>query len=201
MLRNAVRRAALLVSIVSLSALAQSAPPSAPQGAPRGAPNAAQRDSLEERVRSRMAQVMRTQLGLNDEQVRRLQATNRRFETQRRELFERERRVRIELRAAIEIGDSTQDARIAPLLDQTIQLQRQRLDLQEAEQKELATFLSPLQRAKLYGFEEQMRRRIQEMRENRGRDDGNATPRRPMGGGRPGTGAPPAGTRRPPADC
>jgi len=148
-----------------------------------------------------MAQVMRTQLGLNDDQVRRLQATNRRFESQRRELFERERRVRIELRAAIEIGDSTQDARIAPLLDQTIQLQRQRLDLQEAEQKELATFLSPLQRAKLYGFEEQMRRRVQEMRENGNRGEGDATPRRPMGGGRPGAGTPPAGTRRPPAEC
>ena len=33
----------------------------------QGEPNPAQRDSLEARVRSRMAQVMRTQLGLNDE--------------------------------------------------------------------------------------------------------------------------------------
>lgn len=197
MLRNALSRTAILLVFASASALAQNSP----QGAPRGTPSAAQRDSLEERVRSRMAQVMRTQLGLNDDQVRRLQATNRRFESQRRELFERERRVRIELRAAIEIGDSTQDARIAPLLDQTIQLQRQRLDLLESEQKELATFLSPLQRAKLYGFEEQMRRRVQEMRENVNRGEGNATPRRPMGGGRPGSGAPPAGTRRPPAEC
>jgi Spy/CpxP family protein refolding chaperone len=158
---------------------------------PERGDNATRRDSLQARVQARMAQVMRTQLGLNDEQIRRLQATNRRFEGQRRELFERERRVRIELRAAIEIGDSTQNAKIGPLLDQTIQLQRQRLDLLEAEQRELATFLTPLQRAKLYGLEEQMRRRVEEMRES-------GPPERPLL--RPGAGARPGGgVRRPPA--
>lgn len=143
-------------------------------------PAGERRDSLEARVRARMAQVMRTQLGLTDEQVQRLQATNRRFEGPRRELFAQERRVRIELRAAIEIGDSTQNARIGPLLDQTIQLQRQRLDLLDAEQRELSAFLTPLQRARLYGFEEQMRRRVQEMRE-RDQRPGSGRPRRPMG--------------------
>lgn len=135
----------------------------------RQAPTPAQRDSLEVRVRVRMEQMLRTQIGLNDEQIRRLAATNRQFEGQRRELFEQERRVRIELRAAIELGDSTQNARIGPLLDRTMQIQRERLTLQEAEQKELATFLTPLQRAKLFGMEEQMRRRMQEMRENSNR--------------------------------
>lgn len=176
-------RAGLLVVLLAAGAGAQAAP------------DAGQRDSLESRVRARMAQVMRTQLGLNDEQVRRLQATNRRFEGQRRELFEQERRVRIELRAAIEIGDTTQNARVGPLLDRTIQLQRERLDLLDAEQKELSTFLTSVQRARLYGFEEQMRRRVQEMREGSGRPDGANAPRRPTGG-RPG--APPGGTPRPP---
>lgn len=180
-------RASVLVLLVAMSAMSATA---------QGEPGEGQRDSLEARVRARMAQVMRNQLGLNDDQVRRLQATNRRFEGQRRDLFEQERRVRIELRAAIDLGDSTQNARIGPLLDRTIELQRQRLDLLDAEQKELAGFLSPLQRAKLYGFEEQMRRRVQEMRESGGRPDAGAAPRRPLGG-RPG--APPAqGGRRPP---
>lgn len=156
---------------------------------PRG-DSAVGRDTLQARLQARMAQVMRTQLGLNDEQVRRLQTTNRRFETQRRDLFERERRVRIELRAAIALSDSTQNARIGPLLDQTIQLQRQRLDLLEAEQRELATFLSPLQRARLFGLEEQMRRRVEEMRDA-------GPPARPMV--RPGAGVRPGGARRPPS--
>lgn len=153
----------------------------------------ARRDSLEARVRARMTIMLRTQVGLDDEQIRRLQATNRRFEGQRRELFNRERRVRSDLRAAL-ASDSARDARIAPLLDMTIQLQRRRLDLLEAEQKELATFLTPTQRARLYGMEEQMRRRMQEMRDARPSDGNDNGARR----GQPG--APRPGTpRRPPA--
>lgn len=189
MLRHLLRGTLLLAVWASMAAA---------QGEPR---NDARRDSLEARVRARMATMLRNQIGLNDEQIRRLQQTNRRFEGQRRELFDQERRVRGELRAALESGDSTQDARVAPLLDRTIQLQRQRLDLLEAEQKELATFLTPTQRARLFGLEEQMRRRMQEMRESRPNDG----PRRGVPGAAPGArpggppgGPPGAGPRRPP---
>lgn len=153
----------------------------------------AQRDSLERRVRERMAQMLRTQLGMSDEQIRRFQATNRRFEAQRVALFNQEREVRGELRQLIESGDTTQYTRIGTLLDRTIQLQRQRIDLQESEQAELATFLNPLQRAKLYGIEEQLRRRMEGLRDGPpggGRMD--PPPMRP--GGRPGG----VGIRRPP---
>lgn len=176
--------------LLGTSLLALCASAAAAQAEPRADPR---RDSLEARVRARMATMLRNEIGLNDEQIRRLQQTNRRFEGQRRELFNEERRVRGELRAALASGDSAQDARVAPLLDRTILLQRQRLDLVEAEQKELATFLSPTQRARLYGLEEQMRRRMQEMRESRP----NVGPRRGVPGGRPG-GPPNAGLRRPP---
>lgn len=163
---------------------------------PRPAPTPAQRDSLEARVRARMAMMLRTQLGLSDEQVRRFQATNQKFEGQRRRLFEQERDVRRELRMALAAGDSApQQAQVASLLDRTLQLQRQRLDLVEAEQKELATFLTPVQRARLFGIEEQIRRRVMEMREEGDR------PQRPMGPGmrRPGPDGPTPGVpRRPP---
>lgn len=169
-------RAGLLMGI----AMAALAPLGAQDRPDRPAERSPQRDSLEARVRARMAQVLRTQVGLNDEQIRRLQGVNRQFEAQRRSLFEQERRTRIELRAAMEIGDSTQQERIGSLLDRTVALQRQRIDLIEAEQKELATFLTPLQRARLYGMEEQIRRRTEEMRQGR-------------------SGGPPMGARRPPA--
>lgn len=153
----------------------------------------AQRDTLEQRVRDRMAQMLRTQLGMSDEQVRRFQATNRRFEAQRVALFNQEREVRGELRQLIEGGDTTQLARIGTLLDRTIQLQRQRIDLQESEQTELATFLNPLQRARLYGIEEQLRRRMESMRDGQpGAGRMAPPPMRP--GARPGG----AGARRPP---
>lgn len=152
-----------------------------------------ERDSLESRVRARMAQMMRTQLGLNDDQVRQLQATNRRFEGQRRSLFEEERRVRAELRTALDAAAPDQDARVGALLDRTLVIQRQRLELTEAEQKELATFLTPTQRARLFGLEEQMRRRMDEMRDNRPR------PGQAPGVRRPFTDGPPPVRRSPPA--
>jgi len=165
------RLLALFVCVLALGA----APALGAQERPS---SAAQRDSLEERVRARMAQMLRVQVGLTDEQIRQLQATNRRFEGQRRALFAQERQVRGELGRILETRDTTQDARLAVLLDQTIKLQRDRLNLLEAEQKELATFLTPTQRARVFRIEEQIRRRMMEMRQQ------------------PSTGRP--GTRRPP---
>jgi Spy/CpxP family protein refolding chaperone len=146
----------LLLATVSVSATAQGGPP-----------DAARRDSLEARVRARMAVMLRNQVGLNDEQVRRLQQTSRRFDGQRRTLFEQERQVREDLRSALVAGDSAADAQVAALLDRTIQVQRERLDLLEAEQRELASFLTPRQRARLFGLEEQMRRRLQDLQDAR----------------------------------
>ncbi len=144
------------------------------------------RDSLEARVRERMAQMVKRQIGLNDEQMRRLGATNRRFEGQRRELVMREREVRMGLRDEMESGDTTRQAQATRLLDQMLLLQRQRLELLEAEQKELATFMTPMQRARYFGMEEQIRRRVMEMREQGMRPQGGPPQRRP-GSGRPGT--------------
>lgn len=163
----------------ALSAQEPGGPPPPPQ----------EREALEARLRQRMAEVVKRQVGLNDEQMRRLGATNRRFETQRRELMVRERDIRGDLRDEIESADTTRSAQVSRLLDQMLQVQRQRLELLEAEQKELATFMSPHQRARYFGIEEQMRRRVEEMRDARPPAGGARRP--PMGG--PG-GAP----RRPP---
>lgn len=161
-----------------------------------------EREALEARLRQRMAEVVKRQVGLNDEQMRRLGATNRRFETQRRELMARERDIRGDLRDEIESGDTTRSAQVSRLLDQMLQVQRQRLELLESEQKELATFMSPHQRARYFGIEEQMRRRVEEMRDARPPAGGARRPP-PMGapGGRPGgAGGGPVGggVRRPP---
>lgn len=53
------------------------------------------------------------------------------------------------------------------LLDDMLRLQRQRFVLHEDEQRELALFLTPVQRAKYFGLQEQMRRRMEEMRTQR----------------------------------
>lgn len=187
-----MRIQSMLRSAVAILSLGASGAPLRAQDPPP--PPSAQRDSLEARVRQRMAEVVRRQLGLSNDQMRKLAETNRRFEVQRRELLSRERDVRMDLRDEMESGDTTRQAQVSRLLDQMLVVQRQRIDQLETEQKELATFLTPIQRAKYFAMEEQIRRRVTEMREEgmRGQQGGVRRP-----GGMP-PGAPPRGGTRPP---
>ena len=110
-------------------------PPRSAQGVPR--------ESLEARVRSRMTQVVRTQLGLTDEQARRLAATNQRLDGRRRALVNQEREARASLRVQLDRGDSANAAQVSTLLDRMLQLQRSRLELMEEEQRDLQEFNMP----------------------------------------------------------
>jgi hypothetical protein len=127
------------------------------------------RDDLRRRFQERFGAVVKQRLQLNDSQVVRLGETNRRFEEQRRLLIEQERDVRMSLRdelLAEDQGRGNQE-RVSTLLDRAIRVQRQRVELLETEQRELARFLNPTQRAKLLGMQEQLRRNANEMRRGR----------------------------------
>jgi Spy/CpxP family protein refolding chaperone len=120
---------------------------------------------LEKRLKERTGAVVKERLALTDAQMTRLESTNRQFESQRSQLITRERDVRRELRKQIQSGDAANQARVGQLLDQAMQLERQRLELQQNEQRELAKFLTPVQRAKLFGLQNELRRRAQDMRD------------------------------------
>ncbi len=161
MIVTILRRSLLLVSLL-LGALSSRA---AAQVLPPGRPGDAQprRQMLEQRLRERTGELVRRRLQLNDDQMTRLQATNRQFEQQRGALMMKERDVRRELRQQLSSGVADQN-RVALLLDQAMQIERQRLDLTQNEQREMAKFLNPVQRAKLFGLQNEMRRRAQELR-------------------------------------
>ena len=125
------------------------------------------REALERKLSTRTAEVIKRRLELTDAQMTRLQATNRQFEEQRRALLTRERETRVALRREMTADGSANQSRISELLDLTLQLERQRLDLIQNEQRELAKFLTPVQRAKLLGFQTELRRRTQDMRRKR----------------------------------
>jgi len=149
-------RVRVLMLVLSL-ALGGLRPARAQQGPPP-------RDSMMPMVRQRMDQIIRRRLGLTDNQARRLAATTRRFEARRLALFGQEREARAALREHLESGDTTRGPQVAALLDRLLQVQRGRLDLLDQEQKELATFLTPIQRAQFLGLEEQMRSRMEAVR-------------------------------------
>ena len=136
-----------------------------------------ERRQLERRLHERVLSVVRDRLQLTPEQEGKLSATNERYEQQRRALGQRERSLRLELRAQLRRADSADQKRVGELLDQTMQAQQERLDLYQKEQSDLAQFLTPVQRAKYMGLQEQMRSRVEEL--HRRRDGRGGDARRP----------------------
>ena len=133
------------------------------------------RDTLERNAREAIGRRVQQVLGATDDQMRRLEPINRRFEAERRTLLLRERGTRGELRAALQ-ASSPDQAAVGRLLDTLFALQRRRLDLLEREQRELAAVLTPSQRARYLVLQDEVRRRVEDMRERRGRRARGARP-------------------------
>ena len=151
----------------TLLALAAGAAIASPVAAQAPDARAQQRAMLEQQVRQRIAAVVKDRLRLTEDQMRRLEETNRRYDGERRALFLRERDARRALREELAAGDRANQSHVAALIDQLLQAQRQRLDLVEREQRDLAAFLTPVQRAKFLALQDQIRRRVSEMRMRR----------------------------------
>lgn len=160
---------ACMFSLGALSAVADAQRPG-PDSAP------GRRQVLEQRVRQRMAAVVKDRLGLSDEQMRRLGEVNRDIEGQRRLLNEQERELRVGLRAELVRGDSANQDRVARFVDQLIDVQRRRIDLLSREQRALAGFMTPVQRAQYLAIQDQLRRRMEEMRGRPRRGGGQRRP-------------------------
>lgn len=137
------------------------------RGAVQGDSANRNRAMLEDQVRRRFAQVLKNQLGVTDQQLERVLDINSRYSVRRRELLQEEREVRMSLRREVAAGDSTRQGQVAALLDRMLAAQRQRIDVLEQEQRELAGVLTPMQRASYFGIEEQIRQRIEGMRGGR----------------------------------
>lgn len=136
----------------------------------RPAPSAGspRRQQMERALRERLWKVTKEQVGLSDAQMTKLGETSRRFDARRRTLNQQERAERSALRQQIAAGDRADQTRIAAALDHLIQFQRQRVELQAEEQRELAGYMTPLQRARFAALQEQVRRRVEMLRRQRG---------------------------------
>jgi hypothetical protein len=154
-----IQRTLLLVAI---SVVTVSSAVEAQRARPDSAP--ARRQALEQRVRQRMATVVQQRLDLNADQMRRLGEVNRDMEAQRRLLHQQERDARLGLRAEVMRGDSANQDRVAQHIDQLIDVQRRRIDLLSREQRALSAFMTPTQRAQYLAIQDQLRKRMEDMR-------------------------------------
>jgi Spy/CpxP family protein refolding chaperone len=148
-----------LLAVFSFSALAVASANA--QNAPSASnPN---RAALEQQFRQRTAMLAQQKLGLTDAQLAQLEQTNARYEPQLNQLVLQERETRRQLRLEMGAGNKANQQHVSALIDNTISLQKQRISIVESEQKDLARFLSPTQRAGYLALQAQIRRRAQEL--------------------------------------
>lgn len=189
----------LLLAMAVLPAGAQTVAPQ--QGRAGQRREQGERAVMERRLQERIDNVIRTRLALTDDQFRQLRVVSSRTESDRRALRREEMSVRTELRKQLLAGDAVSETRVAELLDQMPRLERRRIELMEQEQRELAKFLQPSQRARYFAVQDELRRTLQEgQRRRAGADGGPGDNGGRMGPPRDGDGpgAPRRGVRPPP---
>ncbi len=131
-----------------------------------------QRAQLEQRARQAYGRVLRERVGLTPEQVRQLGAANQRLAAPRQQLMRDERAARQALVQQVRLDSAADQGKVSALLAQLDAIQRRRLELIEQEDRALAEFMSPLQRAKYRALQELVRRRMEPAR--------RGGPRRPV---------------------
>ena len=160
---------ALLATVWSMSAHAQAtdAARSAPPKTGRGAAANLQRRPVVEKLQARVDDLLRVRLQLNDDQFNKMRAMNGRLDIERRAQRQEEGVVRRALRAELMPGATPNETKVADLQDKLLVLEHQRITLQEKEQKELATYMQPSQRARFFALQDELRRSLQEVQRAR----------------------------------
>ena len=148
--------------------LAAATQASAQQAPPRDTADTA----LQTRVRQRLAAVVKQRLELTDDQMRQLGAVNANYESRRRSLMSDERNARVTVRGELQRGKQADQKRVESALADLFRIQHARIDLAEQEQRDLAKFMQPSQRAGYLALQEQFRRRVEQMRKRRQKLDG-----------------------------
>ncbi len=126
-------------------------------------------------LQRRLSEVVQRTLGATDDQMRQLAEVNRRYQDERRELNQKDRQSRQTIRAEV-LRDSLADQDlVARMLDQLVDVQRRRIDIFTREQRDLAQFLTPVQRAKYATLQEGLRKKVEQLRQRR--QESGLTPR------------------------
>ncbi len=123
------------------------------------------RQALEKEFRQRSEQVVREKLNLSDDQVSRLRSVNANVGAQRNALLAQERSVRLDLRDEMAKGSAADQSKVSQLMTQARDLQGRRFALQQDEEQQLSSFMTPVQVAQYVGFQAQIRQRMREMQQ------------------------------------
>ena len=112
--------------------------------------------------------MLRERVSFTDDQIVKWRAWNTRFDMERRGTWAEERELRNTLRQQLARGVTPDEAKVVDAMDRWATLDRKRLDQKERENKALATFLSPIQRARFFAIQDETQRGFRETEGRRG---------------------------------
>ncbi len=118
-------------------------------------PDSVRRNQMKEH----MGDMLKQQFGFSDAQATRFAETDKTFAERARLIGEQDRDVRMAIREEMLRPDSARSSQLSALLDKQSAVRHQRTELADAREKELTSFLTPLQRAKLSNARGAMRER------------------------------------------
>lgn len=157
-----------LALLLPATALAQEPPPR---------PDSARAERLRLQIEQRFSGYVRSELGLDDAQMIRLHETNERFFAERRTLALRQRDLRRALQLQMRPGVAADPDSVARL-NQALRENRARLfELEQAQEREMAEYLTPVQVAQYRMLRERFLERVNQLRRGGGPP---GTPGRPQ---------------------
>ena len=160
-----MRSRQLVLALVCVLGCVFAAPLAAPLAA-QGVDDSTQRPAVQA-LQRRVLEVVQRTLGATDDQMRQIMEVHRKYEGERRALNQKDREARQTIRAEV-LRDSLADQdKVARTLDELVDVQRQRLDVFAREQRDLARFLTPVQRAKYATLQEGLRKKVEQLRQHR----------------------------------
>lgn len=148
---------------------------------------------LRRQIEDRFAQHVQQQLRLSPDQATKLRATQERYGERRRTLMRQQLERRMALNDQMQPGVAANSDSVRKLMDGLQGGRAEMLKVEQDEDRDMAAYLTPVQRARYQELRRRFLERVGEMREQRRerRGEGGGPGMRPPGGRRPGQGARP----------
>lgn len=130
-------------------------------------PDSAERERLQQEIERRFGTVVQQQLGLTNDQADKLRATEARFRARRRAVVRQQLLLRFGLQDQMRPGRAANPDSVRRLMDAIQANRSDLLQLDQAQDREMAGYLTPVQRAQYQMLRERFLRRLQEVRRER----------------------------------
>ncbi len=130
-------------------------------------PDSGERERLQRLIEARVANVVPRQLRLTNDQAARLRATEERFRARRRDIVRRQLALRFALNGEMCPGCAAEPDSVRKLMDGIDANRGDLFRMQQEQDRELAGYLTPVQRAQYQMLRERLIRRLGEVRRER----------------------------------